>query len=266
MTEFIAGILAFPTVMFTVALGIVAAYWLFVIVGAFDMDFIDGVLGLDAIEGVVDGVVDGSVDAILDASVEGAVEGMADGAVESVAEGAADAFEGAESHTAGGLIGLLNLLGLRGVPITITGSVVVLGAWMLSFFGMQVVAGRLAGGLLLLAASTALAILAFSISVVLSSILLRPLRRIFVSHPAAKRASLVGKLCRITTSRVDSRFGQAEIADGGSGFLAEVRCRDQNSLARNSQAIVFNYDPKEEIFHVAPVDETLKEADDRLGR
>lgn len=42
MTELLDAILVFPTVIFTILLGVAAAYWLFVMLGAVDVDVLDG--------------------------------------------------------------------------------------------------------------------------------------------------------------------------------------------------------------------------------
>ena len=45
MLEFLQAMLGFPTVVFTMLLGVVAVYWLFVIVGALDLHVLDGAHG-----------------------------------------------------------------------------------------------------------------------------------------------------------------------------------------------------------------------------
>ncbi|HSF15399.1 MAG TPA: DNA repair ATPase [Vicinamibacteria bacterium] len=47
MLAFLTTVLSFPTVVFTVLLGLTLLYWLVVIAGAVDLDFLDGVVGLD---------------------------------------------------------------------------------------------------------------------------------------------------------------------------------------------------------------------------
>ena len=69
-----------------------------------------------------------------------------------------------------------------------------------------------------------------------------------------------GRTCRITTLRVDGTFGQAEIDDGGAGLVAQVRCLRSNRLTRDTQALVFDYDEAEGVYHVAPLDKGLEEA------
>ena len=157
----------------------------------------------------------------------------------------------------------MNTLGLRGIPVTLTGSLIILGAWMLTFFAMGMVGAVLPGGWLGTAIATGVALIAFGGSTLVSSIALRPLRRFFVTVHAPQRNSLVGKMCEITSLRVDARFGQGEIGDGGAGFIADVRCFKANELTRGDTALVFDYDKDNEVFHVMPVDNVLTESTDR---
>lgn len=59
MTEFLDAILAFPTVLFTILLGVVTAYWLFVMLGALDVDLLGDVDGGEVIDLDGDGSPDG---------------------------------------------------------------------------------------------------------------------------------------------------------------------------------------------------------------
>ena len=59
MTEFLDAILAFPTVLFTILLGVVTAYWLFVMLGALDVDLLGDVDGGEVIDADGDGSPDG---------------------------------------------------------------------------------------------------------------------------------------------------------------------------------------------------------------
>lgn len=264
MVEFMATILAFPTVVFTVLLAVVLFYWLFVIAGAVDLDFLDGILGLDALESAFDGAVetlDGAFES-LDGAAEGAAEAGAealDGATEGVAEAAegADAADAAEDGVKLGTLGsLLHAMGVRGIPITIVGSLVIFWAWLLSYVGTKAL-GPLAASMLV---GGFLGLMALMGSLVMAAVTSRPFKKIFVSHLAAPRSSLVGKMCTVLSAKVDGNCGRAEIDDGGAGFVAEVRCISKNDLKRGSKALVYRYEPREEIFFVGPVDDVLVRA------
>ncbi|MFP2906887.1 hypothetical protein ACLESD_17945, partial [Pyxidicoccus sp. 3LFB2] len=70
MTEFLSTILAFPTAVFTIAMGVVLTYWLFVIIGAVGIDLLDGNLDFEAGGKALGGAFEGGAKAL-----GGALEG-----------------------------------------------------------------------------------------------------------------------------------------------------------------------------------------------
>jgi membrane protein implicated in regulation of membrane protease activity len=240
--EFVTTLVSFPTIVFTFALAAALLYWVVVIFGALDIDFLDTLLGLDSMDAAFDGAVE---------SLDGAVDGALDGA----AEGVADA-DGVDGEGGGLLSSLLNAMGVRGVPITIVGTFAIFWAWIISYLATRFF-GPLAATLL---AGITIAIAAGLGALVMAAISSRPFRKLFDSHQAPRRASLVGKLCTVMSARVDETFGRAEIQDGGAGFVAEVRCPQENDLKRGAQALVYRYEPSEGIFFIGPVDAALAEA------
>ncbi len=83
--------MTFPTIVFTFGLALALLYWLVVIFGALDLDFLDSALGLDSIDAALDGALE-SIDGMADGAVEGAAESI-DAAIDGAAEGAADAAD-----------------------------------------------------------------------------------------------------------------------------------------------------------------------------
>lgn len=229
MSELFHTLFSFPTVIFTSLLGLCLLYWLTVILGLLDLDLFDVDLDLD---------LDPGVDAALDGADAGDLE---------LGEG-----------TSGGLVGVVQSLGLAGVPLTISVSLVVLIAWLVSYFATRATAGLTAGGgvpATLVHAGVALGALIAGLLVARFAIL--PLRPVFATQRAARRQDFVGSLCTVATNRVSDSFGQAEIADGGSGLLVQVRCRDANQLRRGDPALVYEYDADDEVYYVAPADPAL---------
>ena len=248
MQAFLTTIVSFPTIVFTFALLTALLYWLVVIFGALDLDFLDSALGLDSVDGALDGALD---------AVDGAVDGAAEAAVDGVAEAAeldVDVETGAER--AGVFAGLLHSMGVRGVPVTIVFTFVVFWAWVVSYLATRFL-GAAAATILASLAVAGTSVLAGLVAGALST---RPLRKLFVTHAAPRRAALVGKMCTVTSARVDGQFGRAEIDDGAAGFVAEVRCTQENDLKRGSKALVYRYEPAEGVFFIGPVDAVLDEA------
>lgn len=243
MTEFLNAILAFPTVVFTILLGVVVVYWLFVLLGALDIDLL-GDADLDGHDLSLEG--HGHTDLDVDGHLDG--HGHADGH-----HGDHDAD--ADAEHAGGVAGLIHALGLGGVPVTLMLSILILAAWgfclgALELFGSGSGAGS-AGWL-----SLAAPLVALALAVPVTGFLIRPLRRFFVSLAAPRHRDFLGKVCTITTLRVDERYGQAEVEDGGAGLIVQVRSTGSGRLNRGDRALIFDY--KDEVFYVAPMDEALK--------
>jgi hypothetical protein len=259
MGEFLSAILAFPTVIFTAALTLVLLYWLIVLVGLLDVDALDPSA---ALEGSLEGAVDGALDGALDGAVEGAAEGAAEAGLEGAAGEGVDA--GDADVEMSGLARGLQALGLYQVPLTLSLSLLIFFSWILCFLGMRFLRGALpaswlGSSLALLGLGSLVGLLALILGMLFTTWAVRPLRPVFQTHDAPRRATFVGRLCTITTGRVDAGFGQAEIEDGGGGLRVDVRCFEENSLKRGSRALVFDYDAKAGVYHVSPAQEGLGE-------
>lgn len=270
MTGLLEACLRVPTVIFTIALGIVLLYWLFVLVGALDIDLFGGDAS-GAAKGLGDALAGakGAGDALAGAEDVGDALAGAKGAGEAVmgakaadgllagAKGAGDALVSAKGaaevvkppggHDAGGF---WDALGLATVPITISGSVVVVVGWALSILGMHY------GGKLLGPDSLVLAGLVLAATVVvgipLAGALVRPLNPLFRLRTGKSNRDYVGSLCAITTGHVDRGFGQATVADGGTFLVIPVCCDQPDALKRGDQALIIDFDPARGAYVVEP--------------
>lgn len=276
MSAFVDQALAFPTIFLSAALVIVLLYWAFVIIGALDIDQFD----FDgAAEGAVEGAAEGAAEGVAEGAMEGAAE-AADGAFEGAAEGIEGAAEGVEgaaegvegaaegadgaaegfeaAHQGLSLIGLMNTLGLRRAPLTVTFSLLTTAAWLFCMLGMQYVAPQLrfapafVVGLLVLIAAGLLAI-------PITNVGTRPLEPLFVVHEAEKKRDLIGRTCRVDTGSVDGRFGQGTIEEGGGWTVIQIRNDKPNGLERGDEALIISYDRELEAFFVEPLTKSKDE-------
>ncbi|WNG36615.1 hypothetical protein F0U61_25275 [Archangium violaceum] len=258
MTEFLDAILAFPTVIFTIPLGVVVGYWLTVMVGAVGIDLLDGDIGdfalgakagaAEALEGGVKGAMEGGAKAALEGGAKAAMEG-----------GAKAAMEGSSEH--GG--SFLEVLGFGGVPVTVSVSFVVFLSWLLSLafaHPAKEALGALPGALV----SGGLAALCLAVGLVLAGLAVRPLRPMFAVHQAPRRSELMGRVCVIASGRVDGRFGHATFEDGGAGLILNVVCDKANELKRGEKALILSYDAARDAYEVEPVDWLLPEEMEHL--
>ncbi len=205
MATFLAAVLAFPTVVFTVVVVLFFLYAVATLLGALELEWLDGILGIDD-------------------------------AQDSVLEGA------------------LSFLGVAGIPFTIFGGVSSVFAWVTSIAADKFLLESMVMDIVTLLGASA-------VGLALGGLAVRPLRGLFNTIPAPERKAIVGKICTVRSLRVDDASGTAEVEDGGSGFIAEVRCFRENELTRGSKAIVYDYDHQQGIYHVGPIDPSIAQTD-----
>lgn len=228
MHEFLVESLSFPTAVFTVLLGIMAGYWLLVILGALGIDMLDADHG----DGGHAGHGHGDV-------------GHGD-AGHSLGDG--------HFHADPGIFGtLLGTLKLNAVPTTIVVSLIVFWGWLFA----HVVGHNFQFFHANWFMELALLLAAFFAGVLVTALAVRPIAPLFRTNPAARRSALVGKVVMIDTSRVDQQFGTARAEDGGAGLIVEVRCDPGNRLGRGDRALVVSYDDAREVYEVTPLQDIL---------
>ncbi len=244
METFLAAAFTMPTAIFSVLLGLAFLYWLLVIFGLFD---------LGIFEGLFEGSVEGAVEGMAEGMVEGVAEGMVEGAAEGIAEGAAD---GASDAVLAGQPGCLGLFAIGEVPVSISGTLLLIFGWLFSYGGTALLATIAFGGTV---AVIGLGVGAFALAAGATSLATRPLRKLFRMAPVTVRRDLIQRICKLTTLRVDEKFGQAEVDDDGTVLLVQVRCRRENDMTRGDRAIIYEYDAPREVFWIAPLDKDLSE-------
>jgi hypothetical protein len=132
-------------------------------------------------------------------------------------------------------------IGLSGVPVAVTLSVVVTVGWFVSLAAMTVVHGPLPGAAVLVAALVA------------GRLAARPLRRLFPATSGESRKAFVGRTCVIRTGTVTETFGQAEVtAVDGSSAVVQVRQTGTDTFTAGSRAVIYEYDQNGEFFWVVP--------------
>ncbi|MFO0552717.1 MAG: DUF1449 family protein [Polyangiaceae bacterium] len=243
---FLAVILSFPCVVFTVLLAVAVLYWLFVVVGALDMDSLDSAAGVDhsGLEGAAKGAMEGAA---------GAAKGIFGHAHGADGLDAVDGAHGAHAHGADGAdvdagdspsTGLLGFLRLRSAPMTVVASLFALFGWLVTgTYGLTFGVPSLLVGAPLLLGSIVVSLLCTSVAV-------RPLAPLFATHHATKNNDLVGKVAIVSTGEVTDRFGQANLEDGGAGLILQVRCDPGHELRRGDRVLLIQWDAEKAAFHV----------------
>lgn len=207
MDEFLATISSYPTMIYTVLLGIVIVYWVLALIGMVDIE------GLD-------------IDIDTDANPDGVT----------------------------GLSGMLLAQGLNGTPFSIVLSLLVMLSWLFCSLTSRWFL-HLFPGIWHSVAGTVILLLSLVIAIPITARILRPMRKLFITHNAVHNRDLVGKQCKVMTMSVDESFGQAFVEDGGSGLHVKICAKIPNSLTKNDQVMIVAYDQQTERYEVA---ETVK--------
>ena len=257
MTEFLSAILMFPTAIFTIVLGVVMTYWLFVIIGAIGIDILDGDLDLEAGGKALSGAIEGGGKAL-----GGAMEGGGK-ALGGAVEGGGNVL-GSHDHDAHVDGGILSALGFAGIPLTVSVSLVAFISWFLSVVSAQPAHATLGPVLPSWLISDVLGLLCFMVGTGAASFAVRPLRPVFVAKKAPGRDSLMGRTCIISSGDVTNRFGHATFEDGEAGFILNVVCAKANGLKRGDPALILGYDPEKGVYEVEPVDWLVPEEMEQL--
>jgi hypothetical protein len=252
LSELFQIAIGFPTALYTGALGLACLYWLFVMVGAVDLDFLGGADG--AMDGALDGAMDGALDGALDGAMDGALDGAMDAAGEAAGEAAGDAMGesiGEAVEGASSVLSFLGLMGLRKAPFTVVLSFWSLFAWMICAWVMSLLGTW--GDTLLIQALVGAGVffLSLVISMPLTAITIRPLGPLFEDDHAPGHQDMLGKSCQLDTGKITPDFGQAVMKDDqGNSYNIQVRCRDGNGLKRGDELLILSVVRKTGVYNV----------------
>jgi len=261
MHEVVVLALSFPSVVFTVLLGVVLIYWTFVMVGVIHIG--------EGSEGALDGHIDGATKGLMEGAVDHLGGGHADvgdigGGHADVGGGhgdgdlgdGGDADDGGDGQ--GALAALMSALHLRSAPATVIFSLIITFAWLVSVVAMQVVTRTvpaLAGPLL----SLAVLVGSFALALPLTSIAARPLAKVFAPKRAPLKSDFIGRTCTVRTGSVSTKFGEATLHDGGAGLVLRIRVEDGKQLGRGEQALIVDYDAERETYLVEPMRDVMSD-------
>jgi hypothetical protein len=275
MAEVITLALSFPSVVFTVLLGVVLVYWLFVMTGVLHLgEGSDGALNAgDALAGASKGALEGAAKGALEGATKGLLDGAAhaaaghDGAIHGLQHGgvaalhsvdvdadlSVDARDGGDS---GLMAAILSALRLRQIPATVALSVLIAFSWLVSVVAMQIIARIwVAGPGTLL--SLGILIVSPMLALPLSSLVCVPLSKAITQRKAPTKGALIGMTCRVRTGKVTDRFGEATLEDGGAGLILRVRVDGESQLKRGDLALIVDFDKEQDSFLVEPMDRLL---------
>jgi len=147
----------------------------------------------------------------------------------------------------------LDGVGLGGVPVTVTLSVLITVSWFVSLVGGVLTAPLDLGTFVRVLLGIGVLFVAVLAGLFAARLVALPLRKLYVDGAEPSRIDFVGRECVIRTGRVSADFGQAEVtAADGSSAIIQVRQTGEHELTSGRRALIFDYDLDGEYFWVAP--------------
>ena len=154
-----------------------------------------------------------------------------------------------------GLAGLLLKLGLNGVPVTLILTLLFFFAWFLCYFAELFLLRFLPLGILRYPLGLLVIAAALIAVVPVVSLLVRPLRPLFLKLEATTSKSVLGQVAIVRSGRVTAAQGEATLEDGGAGLILRVRADEAHGFKRGDRVVLLEYLEAEHAYRVITEDE-----------
>lgn len=210
MNDFLLTIFSFPTVIYTVVLGVAALYWLCAALGLLELEVLD----VDLPE------VDGQLHAH------------------------------AEHSFAETFAGILLRLGLNGVPVTIVITFIAIVGWFISYYLSYFELVLLGYGWVRFVVGIPILIFSLYLAVLITAQLIKPLRKLFAKTEQFVEKKILGQTAIVRSSKVDAHSGEASFDDGGAGLILKVRSMGEEQFVRGDRVVLLEYSAEEYIYRV----------------
>ena len=222
MNEFLLTIVSFPTVIFTIFLGVVALYWLSAAFGLVDLEVLDVDLP--------------DMDGHLSANAHGE-------------QGFAETFAG-----------LLLKLGLNGVPVTIVITFLTIFGWLISYYLSYFFLALFGYGWVRYLVGLPIIFAALYGAVLITAQVIKPLRHFFAKIDQHTEKKILGQVAIVRSSKVDATTGEANFDDGGAGLIVKVRAFGDKGFVRGDRVVLLEYIAEQHVYRVVSEGEFLGES------
>ncbi len=234
----------FPTILF----GLMVVYWLFVIIGALDINLFD--FSLDSADIDLDADIDIDAEVDIDADVD--VDAEADIDMDADADTEIQSSMAAQGQVEGGVImslnSILSFFNLGKVPFMILMSFLALSMWVISISVNYLMGNQ---SILL---SILLLIPNFIVSLFVSKFLTTPFAIIQkkMLQNNADSFKYQGKICTMLMSASHTKVGQGEINYNGSIIRVNVITKKGTEIAKDQTGLIINRIKEKNCYLVEP--------------
>ena len=210
MNDFLLTIVSFPTVIFTIVLGVAILYWICAAFGLLEVEILD--VDLPNLDGQL--------------------------------------HAHAEHSFAETFAGILLRLGLNGVPVTIIITFIAIVGWFISYYLSYFEWLMFGYGWLRFLIGIPVFIFSLYLAVLVTAQLIKPLRKLFAKTEQFVEKKILGQTAIVRSSTVDSSFGEANFDDGGAGLIVKVRAIGDQQFARGDRVVLLEYRAQQHVYNV----------------
>lgn len=146
--------------------------------------------------------------------------------------------------------GLLVKFGLNGVPITIILSLIALIGWTISYNAVHFLGISSWSFPLRWSANIGVFVMALYVATFLTAQIIKPIRGLFNKLSENVDKNILGQIAVVRTSRVDEKFGEAELDDGAAGLILKVRAFGDASFKKNDRVVLLEYLEADNVYRV----------------
>jgi len=164
----------------------------------------------------------------------------------------------------GNVAGVLTTLGLSGVPVTIVITFLVFFSWCICYFLSKFVPNfpeLFSWVEIILDLVTIL--VSFVLSIFVTAISIRPLKPLFKKinvEPISR--SVIGRTCRVRSSRVDATFGEVECIHQGASLLLSVKSFGEELFKTGDKVVLVEHQPEGNYYLVVSEEQFKKNLED----
>lgn len=212
MNEFLLTIVSFPTVIFTLVLGVAVLYWLCAAMGLVDIEVLD--MDLPELDGQM------SLNA-----------------------------QGEQTFTEI-FAGILLRLGLNGVPVTIIITFLAIFGWLASYYLSYFSAAVFGYNWTRYVIGLPIIVISLYGAVIVTAQLIKPLRQFFSKAEQYYEKKILGQVAIVRSSKVDQHSGEANFDDGGAGLIIKVRAMGEHQFIRGDKVVLLEYLAAENVYRV----------------
>ena len=152
-------------------------------------------------------------------------------------DGDIDPTEGLDAQNV--LAGLVIKFGLHGVPFIVMLTILSVLGWFISFYTSFFLFKIVPDGFLQYLVGLPILIAVLVISAMLTSVCIRPLRKLFASmDPKQVEKHIVGQVVVVRSAVVTTERGQGLMADGGADLVLDIRASAGDEFSKGDEVVV----------------------------